>query len=138
MRVAIETSVSEELKIAREAMGFSVDDAAAQTKIKARYIDAIENKLYADLPLRVYTVGFVKTYARLLGLDDASIGSRFLIDAGQYLDEPEWKKTDPPHLGLSLLKRLALQVSKVAHDSRGQKRLNPCYPIKKEGVQQSR
>lgn len=58
---------------AREAAGFTRAQVAEITKIPERHLLAIEQDDFAALPARAYAVGFSRTYARALGLDEAEI-----------------------------------------------------------------
>lgn len=58
---------------AREAAGFARAQVAQLTKIPERHLLAIEQDDFAALPARAYAVGFSRTYARALGLDEAEI-----------------------------------------------------------------
>ncbi|MEO5587352.1 MAG: RodZ domain-containing protein [Novosphingobium sp.] len=58
---------------AREAAGFARADVASLTKIPERHLLAIEQDNFGALPARAYAVGFSRTYARALGLDEATI-----------------------------------------------------------------
>lgn len=53
----------------REKQGKSIEDIAKHLNISARYIRAIESMDISMLPERVYTLGFVRSYAHLLGID---------------------------------------------------------------------
>ena len=58
---------------ARESAGFARAQVAELTKIPERHLLAIEQDNFAALPARAYAVGFSRTYARALGLDEAAI-----------------------------------------------------------------
>ncbi len=58
---------------AREAAGMSLDDVSARTKIARRHLDAIEEDRFADLAGRTYAVGFARSHARVVGLNEAEI-----------------------------------------------------------------
>lgn len=64
----------ERLRVAREAKGMSLGDVAARTRIVQRFLQAVEEGRYADLPSSTYAVGFAKAYARVVDLDDVEIG----------------------------------------------------------------
>lgn len=66
-------SAGTRLARAREAAGLSRSQVAAQTKIPERHIAAIEAGDFATLPARTYAVGFSRSYARAVGLDEAEI-----------------------------------------------------------------
>ena len=54
----------------REALGLGLDEVARETRIGRRYLEAIEGERYELLPAPVYARGFVRGYARCLGLDE--------------------------------------------------------------------
>lgn len=62
--------VGPQLKDAREKAGISRAEIAAKTRISERVIAAMEAGNYAALPSRTYVIGFTRTYARAVGLDD--------------------------------------------------------------------
>jgi cytoskeletal protein RodZ len=57
------------LRKAREQRGYTLDDIQEITKIRKRYLDAIETGDYKVLPGSFYVRAFVKTYAETVGLD---------------------------------------------------------------------
>jgi cytoskeletal protein RodZ len=63
------TSLPERLYAAREAKGVDLYRAERDTKIRARYLGALERGDYKELPGAVYTKGFLRNYALYLGLD---------------------------------------------------------------------
>lgn len=61
--------IGERLKAAREASGRSLEEIATQTKVRAPLLDAIERGAVEELPAGPYATGFVRTYARAVGID---------------------------------------------------------------------
>jgi cobalamin biosynthesis Mg chelatase CobN len=60
----------------REQKGFSFDDVSHVTKIGARMLQAIEEENFDRLPGGVFNKGFIRTYAKHLGMnDDEAIAS---------------------------------------------------------------
>ncbi|MXY55957.1 MAG: helix-turn-helix domain-containing protein [Gammaproteobacteria bacterium] len=57
------------LREAREEAGLSVADVANTLKVTEFTVEALENERYEELPPRPYIRGYVKRYARLVGLD---------------------------------------------------------------------
>jgi cytoskeletal protein RodZ len=57
------------LRERREELGISLQQAQAETRIRAPYIEALEGDNYEALPDPVVGRGFVKNYAAYLGLD---------------------------------------------------------------------
>ena len=66
-----------ELRHARERLGLSLGDIAARTKIRAATLRAIENDDFDRLPPAIFTRGFLKTYAREVGLDPEAVAEHF-------------------------------------------------------------
>ena len=58
-----------ELRHARERLGLSLRDVADRTRIRLAILEAIENDDVDRLPPPIFTRGFVKAYAREVGLD---------------------------------------------------------------------
>jgi cytoskeleton protein RodZ len=57
------------LRAAREARGASLADAERETKIRQKYISALEDDNVAALPGPVYARGFLRNYAQFLALN---------------------------------------------------------------------
>jgi len=57
------------LRAAREAKGIDLARVERETKIRTRYLSALEHGDYAELPGAVYTKGFLRNYGTFLGLD---------------------------------------------------------------------
>ena len=81
-------SIGSALRRAREKRGLSLEEAEQATKIRARYLDALERQDYDILPASIYVHGFLKTYATFLGLDGEAL-SRELKESGQAKEEDE-------------------------------------------------
>lgn len=75
-------SVGERLRIVREQQQLTLEDIAARTRVPRRHLNAIENSDYASLPAPTYSAGFVKTYARMLGLDGQRLSEEFRAEMG--------------------------------------------------------
>ncbi len=66
-------SIGEQLRAAREARGLSLEEAEAATRIKRVYLEALENEAFSVLPSPAHARGFLRRYARWLGLDEAAL-----------------------------------------------------------------
>jgi cytoskeletal protein RodZ len=66
-------SLPERLVAARERKGVDIYRAERDTKIRARYLEALEHGDYRELPGAVYTKGFLRNYALYLGLDPEEV-----------------------------------------------------------------
>lgn len=58
------------LKAAREARGMSVQEVGTRLRLMARQVEAIEAEDFASLGQPVFSRGFVRNYARMLGLNE--------------------------------------------------------------------
>ncbi len=63
-------TLGEKLKKLRQQYRMSYAEIAKATRIQAKYLEYLENGEYGKLPAEVYVRGFLKSYARHLGLDD--------------------------------------------------------------------
>ncbi|MDB5084069.1 MAG: hypothetical protein JWN30_955 [Bacilli bacterium] len=73
------------LRMAREKQGLSLSDIQQLTKIRTRYLEAIEEGDMSSLPGIVYAKGFIKSYAEQVGLD----GQTLLEEHGLAAPEPD-------------------------------------------------
>jgi transcriptional regulator with XRE-family HTH domain len=70
-------SFGEELRREREIRGISLKEIADATKISKRFLEAIERNDHRTLPAPVFTRGFVREYARYLGLNVDELVTRY-------------------------------------------------------------
>ncbi|GGH18047.1 helix-turn-helix domain-containing protein [Paenibacillus segetis] len=63
------SDLGQQLKEARLAKGLSLDDVQEVTKIRKRYLEAIEAGDYKVLPGSFYVRAFIKTYAEAVGIN---------------------------------------------------------------------
>ena len=61
------------LRAARDQKGLTLEQLSAQTRIPERHLEAVEAGEYERLPSRTYAVGFTRTYARAVGLDEHAL-----------------------------------------------------------------
>jgi cytoskeletal protein RodZ len=104
-------SVSDQLREAREARGLNVYQVADITKIRTDHIRALEEGRYDVFAAPVYVRGFIRTYARLLRLDQDEISSA--LDAELRQDPKLAELASLAGARRSLLDLLMLQLSKV-------------------------
>lgn len=81
-------NIGKRLKDARVAQGLTLDDLQQSTKIQKRYLIAIEDEKFDDLPGDFYVRAFIKQYANTVGLD----GNELLKEYDDYL--PKTKAAD--------------------------------------------
>ena len=84
------------LQRARQARGLTLQEVERDTRISCRYLEALENENFGLLPAPVYARGFLRTYARYLGLEPANLLPLFPVG---YVEEPvlqPWPKVATP------------------------------------------
>lgn len=65
------------LREAREMKGLTLADAQEETRINARFLEALENGNFEELPTPVHTRGFLRNYARFLELEPEPLLERY-------------------------------------------------------------
>ncbi len=63
-------TLGEKLRQAREERDISISEVAEQTRISPLYIESIENDDYSPLPGGIFNKGFVKSFAKFVGVDE--------------------------------------------------------------------
>lgn len=82
IEVRPQETLGEKLKKIREEQKISYEEVEKRTKIRKRYIKAIESNNFSELPAGVYAKGFVKNYAKLLNLSEAKVLELFEKERG--------------------------------------------------------
>ena len=85
-------SIGEILRKAREDQGLSLEETSLTTRIKEKYLAAIEADNWEVLPSSVQKKGFTRSYAAFLKLDPAPL----LKQLREVLDEPEEEQIPQP------------------------------------------
>ncbi|MCO7125937.1 helix-turn-helix domain-containing protein [Sporolactobacillus shoreicorticis] len=84
------------LKEAREQKNLSLDDLQEETKIQRRYLKAIEDGDYSQLPGDFYTRAFIKSYAEAVGLDFKSLVEEYPGDMPKLEHQRVETRVTPP------------------------------------------
>jgi cytoskeletal protein RodZ len=87
--VEAKESVGEFFRQVRETKGLTLDEVAIKTRIHPEYLKALEESNFAKLPEQVFAKGFVRSYARSLGLDEDDAMRRFTVSAGMFYNKHE-------------------------------------------------
>jgi cytoskeleton protein RodZ len=94
-------TVGEQLRAAREQQKLSLDDIAKKTRIPMRHLESIEESKFSKMPGSTYAIGFARSYAKALGLDDAALVSQLrgeLSDSGHgayHVPSQDYEPADP-------------------------------------------
>jgi cytoskeleton protein RodZ len=106
--------VGDRLRAAREAAGFDLNDIGTRTRIPTRHLEAIERGEFTALPSSTYAIGFVKSYARALDLDEAAFATAVRGELGRSeplgRDTQFTELTDPARVPSRLLAITALVI----------------------------
>jgi cytoskeleton protein RodZ len=76
----------ENLRREREMRGVTLQEISAATKISVRFLKSIENEEFSSLPGGIFNRGFVRAYARYLGLDEDPLLEEFQLAAKTSVD----------------------------------------------------
>jgi helix-turn-helix protein/uncharacterized protein DUF4115 len=85
------------LRAARERQGLGLGEVERETRIRARYLAALEEERFEQLPARAYAKGFLRCYADFLGLDGRLIVTEF----NERFPDDEQPELAPPRLRAS-------------------------------------
>jgi len=80
-------TVGQDLRAARLRRGDEIAQVSRALKIRKDHLEAVESSRLEDLPGKTYAIGFVRSYARHLGLDDAQFVERFKREVSGRADE---------------------------------------------------
>jgi cytoskeleton protein RodZ len=104
------TRVGPALRRAREVRGFSLDEAARDTRLRADQLDALEREDFDVLPGEVYVRASLRTYSSYLGLDPERVTSAY----ARQVDEVE---PLPPPARMGAVERM-IAASRIRDNQR--------------------
>ena len=90
-------TLGEKLRQAREERGFTLSEVADQTRISGLYLESIENDDYRTLPGGIFNKGFVKSYAKFVGINEQEALTDYseIISQSDIVENPELKLYKP-------------------------------------------
>lgn len=80
--------VNDTLRAAREAAGLDIKQLSQLTRVTSRHLVAIEAGDYASLPGRPYALGFARSYAKAVGLDEKAIAEAVRAELDTHAPPP--------------------------------------------------
>lgn len=92
-KVLTET-LGERIRCFREKKNISLEEVSCQIGVKKDYLEKIENNLLAGLPPEVYVYGYLRKYARFLGLDEKLILEQYKKERGIQQNIFAWKNPE--------------------------------------------
>ena len=102
------TSLGEILRARREKKKLSIEDVSHKLCIKEVYIKALEDGHYYAFPSRVYGIGFLRSYAKFLGLDSDLMVAEFHAETSDIKEAPMDMPIVEKHLALPSKKTLII------------------------------
>ncbi len=92
-------TLGEKLRQAREARDITISEVAEQTRISPLYLESIENDDYKILPGGIFNKGFVKSFAKYVGIDEQEALQDYAkIISSQEIAQPEDTKSYRPEV----------------------------------------
>jgi|YelNatPaOPRAMG01_1025707.scaffolds.fasta_scaffold15734_4 cytoskeletal protein RodZ len=76
------SELGQRLKERREALGLTIGEVSKETRIKPKFIEALERGDYNSLPGDIFARGFIRNYASFLGLDPEEMLKLYSEEAG--------------------------------------------------------
>jgi cytoskeletal protein RodZ len=98
----------------RERQGIKLEDVSNSTKIGSRMLRAIEEERFDQLPGGVFNKGFIRAYAKYLGLDEEETITGYVAALNQFNGQqlgPEKLEAQPPAMERSSGQRTSGQSS---------------------------
>ena len=88
-------SVGALLKTERERLGLSREQITEKTRMRAPVVEAIENEAWASLPPAVFVRGFLRSYAKVLGVSQDTVMGLYAKSAPAEHADAE-RRPEPP------------------------------------------
>jgi len=82
-KIATTKTVGEILRAERKKKNLSLDQAEEETKVRLKYLLALEESRFQDLPASVYAAGFLAKYADFLDLEREPLLAQFARERGE-------------------------------------------------------
>ena len=98
------------LRKERELRGITLEEISKSTKVHTRFLEAIEQDDLSALPAKAFAKGFLRSYARLVGLDEEQIMANFEYCHHIMQPEADIDARPRPPSGLARHKALFLVV----------------------------
>jgi cytoskeleton protein RodZ len=109
--------VGERIADARTALKLELEDIAERSRIPLRHLQAIEASNFEALPASTYSIGFAKTFARMVGLDGEEVAADFRAERGETLAQRSeytpFEPADPSRVPPRLLAMIALGTAVI-------------------------
>lgn len=72
--------------------GVSLEEISAATRISVRFLEALENEHWAQLPGGIFNRGFIRSVARFLGMDEDGLVAEYAMETHERPEIAVWTK----------------------------------------------
>jgi cytoskeleton protein RodZ len=86
------STFGEHLKREREMRGVSLEEISAATRISVKFLEALENEHWAQLPGGIFNRGFIRSVARFLGMDEDGLVAEYALETRERPEIAVWTK----------------------------------------------
>lgn len=102
------------LKRERERQGVSLDEISMSTKIGTRFLRALEDEHFDQLPGGIFNKAFVKAYARQVGVDEEEAVASYLEAIGETAVQPvALQPSEPENDGTSSISEMFSGTTRI-------------------------
>ncbi|MCT8468394.1 DUF4115 domain-containing protein [Chromohalobacter canadensis] len=103
------------LRRERERQGLSLEEVAEQLNLRPAVVTGLEEDRYDQVPIATYRRGYLRAYAKLLGLDDTRVAQDYDAlhgrdDLDRKVTPPAYRSQPPSRIGAWLFKLVTLLI----------------------------
>ncbi|WP_432415618.1 RodZ domain-containing protein [Chromohalobacter israelensis] len=103
-----------QLRRERERQGLSLEEVAEQLNLRPAVVKGLEEDQYDQVPIATYRRGYLRAYAKLLGVDDKRVAQAYdALHGRDDLDRtvtPAYRSQPPSRLGAWIFKLVTLLI----------------------------
>lgn len=109
-------SAGEMLKRERERQGLTIDEVAVQLNLRPAVVSGLEADQYSEVPIAAYRRGYLRAYARLMGIDETPVVAAYNAQHGDTRSDverraaPVQRVRKPSRVGAWIFKLFTLLV----------------------------
>lgn len=103
------------LRRERERQGLSLEEVAEQLNLRPAVVTGLEEDRYDQVPIATYRRGYLRAYAKLLGLDDTRVAQDYDAlhgrdDLDRKVTPPSYRSQPPSRIGAWVFKLVTLII----------------------------
>ena len=105
-------SLGEHLRARREQLNMTLKEASLASMVQVKYITALEDGCFADLPATVYAKGFLKSLARIYDLDAGHLLEQF--ESEKQIDDNLTEDSELESVASSVMPKFVISPKTIA------------------------